>query len=113
MQLRFGKNGRDLQRTRTRRHRLQSGSGQANDATIRGLKSKVEELTRDLNSAHSTRSRASLSRDRETLMRLADSDRQRAKLEGEVNEYESKVRDLRKEIDHLVSTFPPAYRRED
>ena len=49
--------------------------------------------------------RSSLSRDRDVSAQLIESDRQRAKLEEEVRLYEEKVRAMRQQMDHVVSTL--------
>jgi len=74
-------------------------------ATIRRLESRIEELTNQLSQVTKEHHRSSLSRDRDVSAQLIESDRQRAKLEEEVRLYEEKVRVMRQQMDHVVSTL--------
>jgi myosin protein heavy chain len=85
--------------------RMPQSSGGGDQATIRGLRSRLEELTRELNNTANQHDRASISRGREATMRLAESDRQRSKLEEEVNAYEQKVNAMRQAMDVMVCVY--------
>lgn len=74
----------------------------------RRLESRIEELTGKLTQESKEKSeslRLSRSVDksmRDTKFQLMESDRQRSKLEEEINTYEKKVVDLREAVDALV-----------
>ena len=71
-------------------------------ATIRRLESRIEELTNQLSQVTKDHRRTSLSS--EFSAQLMESERQRAKLEGEVRLYEDKVNRMRLQMDDMVST---------
>jgi myosin heavy chain 9/10/11/14 len=71
-------------------------------ATIRGLKNRVEELTRELENSNNHRDRASLSRGREATLRFGESERQRSRLEEEVASYREKITAMRQTMDDMV-----------
>jgi myosin protein heavy chain len=72
-------------------------------ATIRRLESRIEELTNQLGQVAKDHRRASLSSDFST--QLIESERQRGRLEEEVNLYEEKVKAMRLQMDVMVSTL--------
>lgn len=72
-------------------------------ATIRRLESRIEELTNQLGQVTKDHRRASLSSDFST--QLVESERQRGKLEEEVQLYEEKVTAMRLQMDLMVSTL--------
>ncbi|TFY78541.1 hypothetical protein EWM64_g5472 [Hericium alpestre] len=83
------------------------GSSQpASAATVKRLESRIEELTQQLNQATKDRTRASLSRDRDrdAIFRLAETERQRTRLEDEIKSYEEKVMTMRKAMDDMQTT---------
>ena len=75
----------------------------SSNAVIRRLESRVEELTSQLAQVSKDKSRASLSRDRDAIFKLAESDRQKSRLEEEIKSYEDKVTTMRKAMDEMVS----------
>lgn len=75
----------------------------SSNAVIRRLESRIEELTTQLAQVSKDKSRASLSRDRDAIFKLAESDRQKSRLEEEIKSYEEKVTTMRKAMDEMVS----------
>lgn len=71
----------------------------------RRFESRIEELTSQLNQSTKDRSRLSRSVDKNTndaRFQLAESDRQRARLEEEVKTFEAKIVNMRQTMDELV-----------
>lgn len=87
------------------------GSSPRPTANTRRLESRIEELTNQLNEVNKDKgenSRMQRSVDkvaRDTQFQLAESDRQRARLEEERKNYESQIEGLRRSMDVLVRIF--------
>lgn len=71
-------------------------------ATVRRLESRVEELTNQLSQATRERHTASVSRDRDATFKLAETERQKVRLEEEVRSYEEKINNMRKLVNDMV-----------
>lgn len=69
--------------------------------TSRRLESRIEELTSQLTQTSKESSRMHVSTDKALL----EAERQRARLEDEVKNYESKIVNMRQTMDQLVRTF--------
>lgn len=72
--------------------------------TSRRLETRIEELTNQLSQASkdSVRGNRTADKNRDTKYQLAESDRQRVRLEEEVKTYEAKVVTMRETMDALV-----------
>lgn len=82
---------------------------------MRRLEARIEELTNQLNQVNKDKgesSRMQRSVDkvaRDTQFQLAESDRQRARLEEERKAYETQLDDLRQSMDAIVSISCPFF----
>lgn len=72
-------------------------------ATVRRLESRVEELTSQLSQATRERHTASVSQNRDATFKLAETERQKVRLEEEVRSYEEKITNMRKLVNDMVS----------
>ena len=69
----------------------------------------MEELTNLLNQSTREKHTATISRDRDATFKLAESDRQKARLEEEVRSYEEKLGSMRKLVNDMVCYTPRLY----
>ncbi|KAI0319703.1 nonmuscle myosin heavy chain b [Amylostereum chailletii] len=84
---------------------LSRAPASTSNTTIRQYERRIEELTAQLKEANKdTKNRHSLSRDRDALVKLADSDRQKARLEEEVRSYDKELKALRTTMDQMQTT---------
>lgn len=72
---------------------------------IKRLEARIEELTSQANQTTKDSSRVNRTADksaREAMVHLAESDRQRVRLEEELKSYESRVQTMRQTMDEMV-----------
>jgi myosin protein heavy chain len=72
---------------------------------IKRLEARIEELTSQVNQSSKDTSRLNRTADKNTrdaVVQLAESDRQRARLEEELKSYESRVQSMRQTMDEMV-----------
>jgi hypothetical protein len=90
---------------------LSYASSSRSSNVIKRLESRIEELTGQLNQNSKDTSRWSRTADksaREALGQLAESDRQRARVEEELKSYEARVESMRQTMDEMVC-FDPCF----
>jgi myosin protein heavy chain len=85
---------------------LSYASSSRSSNVVRRLEGRIEELTNQLNQTSKDSSRLNRTADksaREAMVHLAESDRQRTRLEEELKSYESRVQTMRQTMDEMVS----------